>query len=183
MPRSARIVDPEGFYHVVARGNNRQAVFHDMGDHRAFKRQLAECRREHGLQLFHYALMTNHYHLVVRAGRGVSLALIFKSLMQGYACYHKKKYGYVGRLWQDRFHSKPIETDAHLLMCGVYVELNPVRASMVTAPGAYPWSSHRHYALGESDSLVDDNPAFLALSDDAGERRIRYRKIVDAWID
>ncbi len=183
MPRSARILDQEGVYHVVCRGNDRQPVFRDAADFRAFKRLLSKCKLEMIFRLNHYVLMTNHFHLVIQAGAAHALSEVMKWLNQGYSMYYKKKYGTIGHLWQDRFHSKLIADDRHLLMCGIYIELNPVRAGICSNPRSYPWSSYRHYAYGVIDSLVDESVAFSGLSADPSERRAEYRSLVDSWID
>jgi putative transposase len=183
MPRSARILDPEGVYHVVCRGNDRQSVFRDAADLRAFKRLLVKCKRELAFHLHHYVLMTNHFHLVIQAGAAHGLSEVMKWLNQSYSIYYKKKYGTIGHLWQDRFHSKLVVDDRHLLMCGIYIELNPVRAGICSQPQDYYWSSYQHYAHGRHDPLIDDSEAFLGLSADVEKRRAEYRDLVDFWMD
>jgi hypothetical protein len=67
-----------------------------------------------------------------------------------------------GTLWEGRYRSSPIETDAYLLACCRDVELNPVRAHMSDDPAAYPWSSYRwHAGIGNQfDWLVGYRPVF-----------------------
>jgi putative transposase len=81
-----------------------------------------------------------------------------------------------GTLWVSRFHSSPIETDAYLLACCRYVEMNPVRAGMVAAPEEYPWSSCRSRVGMDQAEWLDDDPSYIALGEDATERRRRYRE-------
>ena len=82
-----------------------------------------------------------------------------------------------------RFRSAPIEGEAHLLGCYRYIELNPVRAGMVAAPGDYPWSSYRAHAEGATDMLIADHPLFVALGTDAAERQAAYRALFAAVLN
>ncbi len=68
-------------------------------------------------------------------------------------------------LFEGRFRSSLIEADTYLLACQRYIELNPVRASMVSVPGDYRWSSHRANALGRQDSVVTPHPLYQGLAD------------------
>ena len=77
-----------------------------------------------------------------------------KRLGQRYVQHVNRTYRRTGGLFEGRFRSSLIEADAYLLACQRYIELNPVRASMVPAPGAYPWSSYRANALGGTDPVV-----------------------------
>jgi len=97
-----------------------------------------------------------------------------------YFHYYRKAYGYFGHFWQDRFNSNIIETDPYLLQCGKYIELNPVRAGIVSHPAQYPYSSYRFYAEGRPDSLITPSPAYLGLTDSAADRQKQY---VDFVVD
>jgi putative transposase len=55
--------------------------------------------------------------------------------------------------------------------------LNPVRGGLVRSPKDYPWSSYRHYAFGEHNPLIDDEPEYLALGDTPAQRRLAYRHL------
>ena len=71
-----------------------------------------------------------------------------------------------------------IGDDSYLLECGCYIERNPVKAGIVKDPADYPWTSYRTYAYGEENSIIDLNPAYLALSDDIEVRRKAYIEYV-----
>lgn len=175
MPRLARQLADDRCYHVLTRGNNRAAVFHDAADFQRYGQLVLEYFRPHGLALYHYCLMTNHVHLIVRAAIGVGLRQAMQGLNLRYALAYKRKYPHTGHFWQDRFKSLLIADDAYLLTCGAYVERNPVRARMVPAPEAYPWSSARAYLQGARDPLVTLSPSYLALGSTSRERQRRYQ--------
>lgn len=100
--------------------------------------------------------------------------------MQGLTLSFARKFNYqkekTGHVWQGRFKSIPVETDDYFLKCGQYIELNPVRAKIVSDPVQYPWSSYARHALGADDPIVDEHPLYTDLGTSTQERRINYRK-------
>ncbi len=104
--------------------------------------------------------------------------IIFQSLCKGvsqsYANYYKRAHQHSGHLWQGRFKSFHIDEDGYLLECGRYIERNPVRAKMVKDPAEWSWSSHRHYALGELNDVIDDHDLYLDLGETSEERQKTY---------
>src|SRR3989304_6142922 len=133
MPRSARIAPGDYVYHILTRGNNRQDVFQEEEDFKKYMELLLRYKEKYKFKLYHYVLMTNHVHLVLEpTERGGGLAEIMKGINLSYAQHYKRKYKHIGHFWQDRYKSIIISKDDYLLACGSYVELNPVRAMIVT---------------------------------------------------
>ena len=97
---------------------------------------------------------------------------------QRYVQHVNRTYRRTGGLFEGRFRSSLIEADAYLLACQRYIELNPVRASMVPAPGAYPWSSYRANALGETDPVVTPHALYRELAGSDETRLAAYRRLV-----
>lgn len=183
MPRTARVAPQEHLYHVLTRGNNRQPIFHDEEDFQRYLEIIQKYKERYGFQLYHYALMTNHVHLVIEPSKkGGSLSEIMKGVNLSYAQFYKKKYGHIGHFWQDRYKSIIISKDEYLLACGSYVELNPIRAKMVNDPGEYRWSSYNAYAYGKNDPLLDRHIIYESLSKDERRRLRMYRDFVHGMI-
>lgn len=180
MPRKARVVLPNHPHHIIQRGHNRQPVFACNNDCRAYLKNLREWKQVYGCQVYAYCLMTNHVHLVVDpGGDSRALGLLMKRVAGRYTRLVNTLERRTGSLWEGRFKSSPIQTDSYLLACTRYVELNPVRAGMVSHPGEYAWSSYRSkVGLREWDWL-DRDPCYLALGDSAALRAERYRQWVD----
>jgi len=179
MPRVSRrdIIVPGGTYHVIARGNDKAEIFHDEGDYRRYLSVLRVSKAPQGVSVYHYALMPNHVHLLVRvADKGLSAFM--QTVQTAYAKHYCLRYGRVGHVWQGRFKSILIESDAHLFACGNYIEMNPVRAGFAPAPEAWPYSSYRVYAFGHADPLVDIDPFFSGLHEDEERRRVLYRDML-----
>ncbi|MFB3892026.1 MAG: transposase [Phycisphaerae bacterium] len=140
MPRGPRIVVPGYPHHVTQRGNNRQAVFFVDEDRRFFMDQLFEAAERHGLTVESYCLMSNHFHLVAVPKSKDSLHLALKRLDQLYTQYVNGQHHRSGHLWQDRYFSCALDEE-HYWKAMAYVELNPVRASLVPYAWDWPWSS------------------------------------------
>ncbi|WP_273823364.1 MULTISPECIES: transposase [Pseudomonas] len=180
MPRMGRIVLPNYPHHVVQRGHNRQIVFADAEDYHRYLENLRELKEVFGVKVYAYCLMTNHVHLLLAPGDAVAgLGQLMKALAARTTRYRNRLEGRSGTLWESRYKSSVVQSDAYLLACCRYIELNPVRARMVADPVDYPWSSYQARMSGvENDCLLDVDPCFAALGDTAKERGQRYEAFV-----
>lgn len=157
MPRPPRRESESGVHHVMNRGVDRQPIFTCDSDRLDFGDQLAWMHDELGVDVLAYCLMTNHYHLVLRAEHG-SLSEAMHHLGSVYAHRHNARSGRIGPVFNARFHSIPVEDDAYLLAATRYVHLNALDVAGVDHPADYRWSSYRTY-LG-----LRPAPAFLDTS-------------------
>ena len=183
MARLPRFVLPGHPQHVIIRGNNRDPVFNADEDYRFFLDKLLEATRKHQCEVHAYVLMTNHVHLLVTPHKedGISKAIQF--LGRYYVQYFNYTYQRSGTLWEGRYKASLIDSEAYALICYRYIELNPVRANMVSHPAEYPWSSFRGNALGIDDKLLTPHPLFLALGGSEGERQVAYQALFEAHLD
>lgn len=153
MARTARIVVPGVPHHITQRGNRRMQTFFCESDYARYVDLLAAGCREANVEVLSFCLMPNHVHLVLvpKAADGLTRALALAH--QRYTWVVNRQHGWQGHLWQLRFYSCPLD-DAHLLAAVRYVELNPLRARMVSTPEQSPWSSARGRMSGHGDRLV-----------------------------
>ena len=158
MARLARVVVPHLPHHVIQRGVRSLPIFTTEEDRDEYLRLLREFGARGGLQFWAWCLMTNHVHVVVVPMRVDTLARAIGEAHRRYTRYVNFRAGVRGHLFQERFHSFPIQTDRHLLTVVRYVERNPVRAHMVRRAVEYPWSSARYHVAGKSDRLVTASP-------------------------
>ena len=182
MARPLRITVPNLPFHVLDRGNNRQIVFHKQEDFVYFLELLRRYKEELRFKLYHFCLMPNHIHLVLEPTVEDSLPKIMMRLTLAYSWYFNKTYGGVGHVWQGRYKSSLIDKENYFVWCGLYVELNAVRAGLVSEPEGWRWSSYRFYAFGEADfltaGLIDISPYYLELGNNARERQKKYQEDV-----
>ena len=179
MARQPRLVLTDWPHHIIQRGHNRQPVFRAPEDFQYYLANLAEWKRVLGCRIYAYCLMTNHVHLVVDPGpKAAHLAQLMKRVAGRHTRYANDRAGRTGTLWEGRYKSSPIDTDAYLLACCRYVELNPVRASMVEHPAAYAWSSYRARVGTAAVPWLDQDPGYLGLGSTPVERRAQYAQWV-----
>jgi putative transposase len=178
MPRRGRLIPQDGAMHIMCRGNNKKIIFHQEKDKLYYYSLLLNLKEENNIEINHYCLMNNHNHLIVWLNPRSILSKFMKQVNLSYFHYYKKKYGYYGHFWQDRFKSNIIDTDSYLICCGKYIELNPVRAEIVKLPEEYAFSSYGYYSKGLYDSLVNPSPVYMELSDSEEERKKLYTEFI-----
>jgi len=175
MPRQPRFWFPGAVLHVVQRGNDRAAVFRSDDDRRYFLDCLIAASRKHGVVVHAYVLMTNHFHLLASPNGPDAVPRTIQTVGRRYVGRFNHVHGRTGTLWEGRYKGAIIESDAHLLACMRYIELNPVRANLVASPAAFAWSSYRANALGRLDRLVAPHALYDALGNSPAVRQARYR--------
>ena len=174
MARKGRILVDGGIYHITSRGHNRYRLFHDFKDYKAYKDIIRKYKKEFAFELFHYCLMPNHIHLLLKILKAVDLPHLLQCLNQAYAKQYKRSYSLIGNLFQGRYKSIFIERDSYLLDCGRYIERNPYRAGMVKDPSDYLWSSCKFYTKGRNDDIITADPLYEGLDQDRSERMRKY---------
>jgi putative transposase len=182
MPRKPRFFLSGVPVHVVQRGNNRQAIFFEAGDYRAYHGWLKAGARRYRCAIHTHVLMTNHVHLLITPEDAQAVSRMMQYVGRRYVPYINYEYGRTGTLWEGRFKSSAVDSQAYLLTCMRYIELNPVRAGMVKAPGDYRWSSYGANALGDSDDLVTPHGLYTALGADGEARCEALSCIVSAGL-
>ncbi|MFZ1908779.1 MAG: transposase [Burkholderiales bacterium] len=183
MPRTARAVVAGIALHVIQRGNNRGQCFFRESDRTVYLNYLRRFAPRCGCLVHAYCLMSNHVHLLVTPQTADACGLLMKRLGQHYVQYVNRVHGRTGTLWEGRFRSCLAASERYVLACYRYIELNPVRAGIVSRAHDYRWSSHRVNARGEADGLLAPHPAYLALADGDVPRRLQYRGLFDGALD
>ncbi len=184
MPRQRRILLPQSCYHIMARGNNKNIVFKEDRDYLYFLDLILKYKKQHPFNLYHYCLMPNHIHFLIQTKKAADFSVFMKKLDLSYFHYYKKKYGWVGHFWQNRFKSQPVGKDNYFMQCGKYIELNPVRANIVKDPNDYLYSSYSYYAEGKEDKLLTEDFFYKGLGKDKEERQSNYKEMfVDAIVE
>lgn len=181
MPRKPRVIVPHMPHHIVQRGHDRKAVFVKAGDYQYYLDNLEEWKRRLDIKVYSYCLMTNHIHLIVEPGDDSSMVSeLMKRLAAKQTRWANRLEGRTGSLWEGRYKISVIDRDNYLLQCCRYVELNPVKAKMVTSADQYRWSSYRAKIGLESTDWLDADPIYIGLSSDKRNRNKRYREFVQA---
>ena len=157
MPRQIRtkVLSDGAYAHVYSRSLDKRFIFSDDEDFHIFRRLLLKTKTHGHYRVHHYCIMSTHFHMVVTIDNLTGFSRDLKYLKQTYANQYHEKYKKPGTVWWGRFGSQLIENEKYLYACGLYVEMNPVKAGMVSKAEDWPHSSNRHYFLGKEDELVD----------------------------
>jgi len=177
MARLPRYVIPGQPQHVIQRGNNREPIFFSDEDYQFYKEKLLDCSKKHDCDIHAYVMMTNHVHLLVTPQTEDGISKLMQSLGRYYVQYINYCYDRTGTLWEGRYKATLIDSNAYMLTCMRYIELNPVRAGMVKQPGEYPWSSYAYNGQGRSDELITPHTLYKKQGATEVERRKAYRSL------
>ena len=167
MPRMGRVVLPEYPHHVVQRGHDKQAVFVSDDDYRYYVANLAEFKVTYDVKVYAYCLMTNHVHLLLAPDTASGLGQLMKRLAGRQTRYRNKFEGRSGTLWESHYKSSLVDRDDYLMACVRYIELNPIRARMVSDPMDYPWSSCKHRMIRAGTEWLDLAPGVSGMQSEA----------------
>jgi putative transposase len=149
MPRTARASVGGTWYHVLNRGNRREAVFHKPADYDAFIKTMADANARLPVDILGYCVMPNHFHLVIRPHGGRDLGRWMQWLLTAHVRRYHEHYGTTGHVWQGRFKAFPVQDDDHLIAVLRYVERNALRAELVNRVEEWKWSSLPRWLGGD----------------------------------
>jgi REP element-mobilizing transposase RayT len=178
MARPLRIEYPGAIYHVTARGNARQDIFHDDHDRREMLDLLREIIADRNWICHAYCLMTNHYHLLIETLEG-DLSRGMRQLNGIYTQRFNRRHGQTGHVFQGRYKAIVVEKESYLLTLCRYIVRNPSKAGLVCTPSEWPWSSYRSTAcIGKGDGIVHADWILSQFSDSPPAARRAYRRFV-----
>jgi len=144
MPRMGRLHIDGGYYHVIERGLERRRIFSGNDDKEDFLERLGIGLAQANCQCLAFAIMSNHYHLLIRVS-SKPLSLLMSKLLSGYATQYNRRKNRSGYVFQNRYKSILCDADNYLLELIRYIHLNPLKAKMVEnmdALGCYRWTGH-----------------------------------------
>lgn len=144
MPRQARLDAPGILQHVIVKGLEGRQIFSEGRDRKDFITRMGDLALELETEVYAWALMRNHVHILLRSGsRG--LAKYMRRLLTGYAITYNRRHSRRGYLFQDRYKSIVCDEDSYFKELVRYIHLNPLRAKIVkdlSELDRYPWCGH-----------------------------------------
>ncbi|MGB8957557.1 MAG: transposase [Candidatus Aminicenantales bacterium] len=162
MPRTARELLDDGYFHIYNRGNDRQGVFHSRLDYLVFIGLMREAKSRFPLSLLGFCLMPNHFHFIIHAKCADNIRAFVHWTMTCYTRHYQTSYETSGHLWQGRFKSLPIDREEYLIIAFRYVEGNPKRAGLVDSNREWEWTSLASHCARDYAGLTDPPPFYLA---------------------
>tara|TARA_R110000822_G_scaffold77456_1_gene186038 strand:- start:3693 stop:4223 length:531 start_codon:yes stop_codon:yes gene_type:complete len=175
MARLPRLYLPGCAQNVIQRGNNREACFYSEADYKAYLSFLIDAASKYQVVIHAFVLMTNHVHLLLTPSDEHGVSRLMQAQGRKYVQYFNFIYHRTGTLWEGRYKSTVVDSDTYLLAVYRYIELNPVRAGMVSHASEYPWSSYQSNAIGKPIQLLTPHTLYLRLGETDTERQSAYR--------
>ncbi len=167
-------------FHVYNRGNNKEKIFLDEQDYKAFLFRLGLClgfteeelnkekitsmpysririteTNKNNFKLHAFCLMPNHFHLLIEQVGDISVSKLISKLCTSYVKYINKKYKRVGHIFQDKFKSVLIENNPQLMWTSTYIHMNPVKDKIVKHPSDHLWNSYDDFANNRNLSIIN----------------------------
>jgi len=168
----------------MVRGIERGAVFRSDTDRNQFLERLGEILQDTKTLCYAWALIPNHFHLLLRTG-SVPISTVMRRLLTGYALWYNRKHRKSGHVFQNRFKSILCQEDVYLLELVRYIHLNPIRARLVKdidELDRYPYSGHS-VLMGKVKNLWQDTQGVLGMfGENLGAARHGYRSFVEKGI-
>jgi len=188
--RDYKDIAPGTFLHIYNRGNNKEKIFFDEQDYKAFlfrfglalgfdEKELSKEKllslpysrvritevNKNDFRLHTFCLMPNHFHLLTEQCGDTSISKILSKVCTSYAMYINKKYKRVGHIFQERFKSVVIEDDQQLMWTSAYIHMNPIKDRIAKSPEMYKWSSYSDY-IGNRNLPIISRDLLLGLFGD-----------------
>lgn len=182
MARLPRIIIPNQPVHIMHRGNNRQDIFETEEDMLRITEDIAYALSKADCCLHSYVIMTNHLHLLISPFDKVQLSKFMQTMANRYVRYFNATRNRTGTIWEGRFKSCLVDSENYLFTLYRYIEMNPVRAGIVSSIADYPWSSYGYNGLGEENSLITEHKLYQDLGEDSEVRAKNYQKIFKTLI-
>ena len=184
MPRGPRLDAPGVLHHVMARGIDRQLIFRDDQDREDLLRRLSNLVRDHQLKIFAWALMSDHFHLLVQTGKR-PLEFSMRSLLTGFATVFNRRHERVGHLFQNRYKSIVCEAERYFLELVRYIHLNPLRGGIVAdfdALDDYLYTGHSALLGAIPRAWQSTEPVLERFGRRLSWARATYRKFVSEGV-
>lgn len=185
MPRKTRIDAPGALHHIICRGIERKPIFRDDEDRDHLLERLGKILLETSTTCFAWALIPNHFHLLLRTGP-TPIATIMRRLLTGYAVTFNHRHGRHGQLFQNRYKSILCEEETYLLELVRYIHLNPVRARLVAdldALETFPYCGHGVLTGKNPNDWQDTGYILARFGKNLSRARLKYREFVHDGVE
>jgi len=184
MPRRSRIDAAGALHHVMVRGIERGEVFQNDTDRNHFLERLGEILKDTQTLCYAWALIPNHFHLLLRTGP-VPISTVMRRLLTGYTLWYNRKHRRHGHVFQNRFKSILCQEEPYFVELVRYIHLNPIRARLVKnldELGRYAYCGHS-VLIGKVKNPWQDTEGVLGMfGENPGAARRAYGAFVEKGI-
>lgn len=180
MPRQARIDAPGALHHIICRGIEQRKIFRDDTDRDDFVRRLGDVLQRTSTPCLAWALIPNHFHLLLQTGRS-PISVVMSKILTGYAVTFNHRHHRSGHLFQNRYKSILCQAELYLLELVRYIHLNPLRAGIVNTYDElerYPYCGHSRAIAGKAEPWYAVQQVLGFFGSAPEEARCRYSTFV-----
>jgi REP element-mobilizing transposase RayT len=184
MPRKARIDAPGALHHIICRGIEKRKIFRADSDRDDFLERVAKALQDSQTPCYAWALLPNHFHLLLRTGNA-SIAQLMRRILSGYAGRFNRRHRRVGHLFQNRYKSILCQEDAYFLELVRYIHLNPLRVNLVGTMDEldhYAYSGHSTIMGHRDDTWQKTDEVLSRFGGTARVARRAYRSFLEKGI-
>ncbi|MCF2684177.1 transposase [Faecalicatena contorta] len=153
MPRKPRQESSTEFYHITSRGINKFPIFSKNLERSRFLNIIRDSISQYNIKIFAYCVMSNHFHLLMRAPIE-ELSAFMARILSVYAVYYNQKHNRVGYVFDGRFRSQCIEDESYFFNCLRYIHLNPIKANMCKSIDNYRYSSFKEFISPPHSGII-----------------------------
>ncbi|MEA1926670.1 MAG: transposase [Candidatus Auribacterota bacterium] len=143
MPRANRYIIPRQLYHITHRCHDRSYLLRFLHDRNVYRKWLRKGAARYGVSILGYCLTSNHIHLVAYAEQDGAISRLMQLVEGCVAQQYNRRKERKGAFWEDRFHCTLIDTGRYLWNCLTYIDLNMIRAGIVSHPEEWEWCGYR----------------------------------------
>lgn len=157
MPRKPRIYLKTNFFHVINQGVNREYIFNNDINKKQYIKLLFDNKDKYDIDIISFAIMDNHFHLLIYAEKIEELSQYMKKVNGVYALMYNKTNNRVGPVFRERFKSQPIYDERYLFQCILYIHRNPIKAGITFNLDEYEFASTTQYSLKKVTKILNKN--------------------------
>ena len=178
--RSARIDAPGALHHIIVRGIGRRKIFDDDADRNVFLERLGAVLNDTDTACFAWALIPNHFHLLLRTGQ-VAMSTVMRRLLTGYAMNYNRRHRRSGHLFQNRYKSILCQEEPYFLELVRYIHLNPIRAKLISnlrQLDKHPYVGHSVLMGKKSNDWQKADDVLLRFAKGRAKAREKYQQFI-----
>jgi REP-associated tyrosine transposase len=180
MPRANKYILPGYAYHLTHRCHDRQWLLKFIVDRNAYRNRLRLTLRETKVSLLSYCITSSHIHLLMSSNSPGDVGQFMRKQQGEFAEWYNRRKVRSGAFWNGRYHCTMVEGGVHLWNCIRYINLNMVRAGVVSHPRQWRWCGYDEISGSRSKFLVLDRARLIELTGchDAKELRENHDAMI-----
>lgn len=185
MPRANRYILPRHFYHITHRCHDRSFLLRFAIDRNSYRNWLRKGSFRYQVSILGYCITCNHIHLLAYSQKEAAISRMMQYVAGKSAQTYNRRKSRKGAFWEDRYHCTLIGSGRYLWTCSAYIDLNMVRAGVVSHPERWEWCGYRELmGTRKRYRVIDDKIWMETLGfGNIAELRIRYKSVLDLFLN